>query len=64
MKRRLSAGKVVGSGVILSLGVAGYFLSTFAGMSKPVKDFFFANPANDVPPSAKKTAVKAGCCHG
>ncbi|MFL5244585.1 MAG: primary-amine oxidase [Gemmataceae bacterium] len=32
-------------------------------MLKP-NGFFTANPANDVPPSAKKAAAKAGCCHG
>jgi len=32
-------------------------------MLKP-NGFFTENPANDVPPSAKKSAVKAGCCHG
>ena len=26
--------------------------------------FFSQNPANDVPPSAKKGAAKSGCCHG
>jgi primary-amine oxidase len=26
--------------------------------------FFGENPANDVPPSAKKAAAKGSCCHG
>jgi primary-amine oxidase len=26
--------------------------------------FFSQNPANDVPPSAKKATAKSGCCHG
>jgi primary-amine oxidase len=32
-------------------------------MLKP-NGFFTANPANDVPPSAKKAEGKVGCCHG
>ena len=48
VRRRLSAGKVMGTGVVVMLGVAGYFLSTVAGMSKPLKSFFFANPNADV----------------
>jgi HlyD family secretion protein len=38
----------MGTGVVAMLGVAGYFLSTVAGMSKPLKSFFFANPNADV----------------
>ena len=40
VRRRLSAGKIVGSGVLVCLGVAGYFLANVSGMSKPFKEMF------------------------
>ncbi len=56
--RRLSTGKVVGTGVIRDCwGLAAYFSSTVAGMSKPLKSFFFANPNADIitqKPAARK----------
>ena len=67
VRRRLSAGKVVGTGVVAMLGVAGYFLSTVAGMSKPLKSFFFANPNADVVTQVVRlgdlqiTVVEKGC---
>jgi HlyD family secretion protein len=47
VRRRLSGGKIVGTGVLASLGVAGYFLANVSGMSKPFKEMF-ASPNNDV----------------
>jgi HlyD family secretion protein len=38
----------MGTGLVVTLGVAGYFLSTVSGFSKPLRSFFFANPNNDV----------------
>jgi primary-amine oxidase len=37
--------------------------TAYIGFLLKPNGFFTANPANDVPPSAKKTAEKAGCCH-
>jgi primary-amine oxidase len=36
--------------------------ATYIGFTLKPSGFFALNPANDVPPSAKKEA-KAGCCH-
>lgn len=47
VRRRLSAGKVVGSGVVICLGTAGIFLANVSGMTKPLKDMF-VNPHNEV----------------
>jgi primary-amine oxidase len=38
--------------------------TSYIGFLLKPNGFFTANPANDVPPSAKKGAEKAGCCHG
>jgi primary-amine oxidase len=38
--------------------------TAYIGFLLKPNGFFTENPANDVPPSAKKTAAKGGCCHG
>jgi primary-amine oxidase len=38
--------------------------TAYIGFRLKPAGFFSQNPANDVPPSAKKPAAKGGCCHG
>jgi primary-amine oxidase len=38
--------------------------TAYVGFLLKPQGFFTANPANDVPPSAKKASAKGGCCHG
>jgi primary-amine oxidase len=38
--------------------------TAYIGFLLKPNGFFSVNPANDVPPSAKKTGAKGGCCHG
>jgi primary-amine oxidase len=38
--------------------------TAYIGFLLKPNGFFTANPANDVPPSAKKPAANGGCCHG
>jgi primary-amine oxidase len=38
--------------------------TAYIGFLLKPNGFFTENPANDVPPSAKSAAGKAGCCHG
>ena len=38
--------------------------TAYIGFLLKPNGFFSENPANDVPPSAKKASVKGGCCHG
>ncbi len=38
--------------------------TAYIGFLLKPQGFFTANPANDVPPSAKKTVAKGTCCHG
>jgi primary-amine oxidase len=38
--------------------------TAYIGFLLKPNGFFTANPANDVPPSAKKTEGTVGCCHG
>ncbi|HEY1861402.1 MAG TPA: tyramine oxidase, partial [Gemmataceae bacterium] len=37
--------------------------TAYIGFLLKPNGFFTENPANDIPPSAKKTTEKAGCCH-
>jgi primary-amine oxidase len=37
--------------------------TAYIGFTLKPNGFFDLNPANDVPPSAKKVAAKGGCCH-
>ncbi len=48
MRRRLSAGKVVGTGVFAAVCLGVYFLATVSGMSKPLKEMFFTPNADIV----------------
>ena len=38
--------------------------TAYIGFTLKPTGFFTANPANDVPPSPKKTAGHGSCCHG
>ncbi len=38
--------------------------TAYIGFLLKPNGFFAENPANDVPPSPKKSPVKGGCCHG
>ena len=55
VRRRLRAGKVVGTGLAAMLASLGYFLSTVSGMSKPLKR---CSPART--PTSSPTVVRLG----
>ncbi len=58
VRRRLSAGKVVGTGVFAAACVGVYFLATVSGVSKPIKEMFISPNADIVTQTVRLGELK------